>query len=100
MAREYKPQIVTANDLLEGDVVYFTASGRWSREHGEAVVTYSKDAAEILLARAGRDQHRIVGAYLAEVVIGDDHRPHPVHFREAFRTRGPSNYFLGKQAGA
>jgi len=25
-------------------------------------------------------------------------RPEPVHFREVFRTRGPSNYFHGKQA--
>jgi hypothetical protein len=24
--------------------------------------------------------------------------PEPVHFREAFRTRGPSNYRHGKQA--
>ena len=24
--------------------------------------------------------------------------PEPTHFREVFRTRGPSNYFLGKQA--
>ena len=38
--------------------------------------------------------------YLAETVLGADNRPQPVHFREVFRTRGPSNYFHGKQAGA
>jgi len=26
-----------------------------------------------------------------------DHGPEPIHFREAFRTRGPSNYAHGKQ---
>ena len=98
MAREYKPQIVTANDLFEGDAVYFTAAGGWSREHGEAIVAWSKDAADKLLQQATGQQDRIVGPYLAEVVMDDDHRPAPVHFREAFRTRGPSNYLHGKQA--
>ena len=39
----------------------------------------------------------MVGAYLADAQPGPD-GPEPVHFREAFRTRGPSNYFHGKQA--
>ena len=97
MAREYKPQIVTANDLFEGDAVYYTAAGGWSREHGEAIVAWSKDAADKLLQAANEQQARIVGPYLAEVTMGDDNRPSPVHFREAFRTRGPSNYLHGKQ---
>ncbi|MAZ16984.1 MAG: sulfite reductase [Ahrensia sp.] len=100
MAREYRPRIVTANDLIEGDAVYFTASHGWSREHGEAVVAFSADAADGLLEAAAKQQDRIVGVYLAEVEMGPDHRPQPVHFREAFRTRGPSNYFHGKQAQA
>jgi hypothetical protein len=100
MAREYKPQIVTANDLFEGDAVYFTASNEWSRQHREAVVAYSKDAAEQILARANAQQARVVGPYLADVTMDENHRPQPVHFREAFRTRGPSNYFHGKQAEA
>ncbi|GAB4363985.1 MAG: DUF2849 domain-containing protein [Oricola sp.] len=100
MAREYRPRIVTANDLLEGDVIYLTASGEWSRDHGEAVIAWSQDAAGKLLAKAEAQQHRVVGPYLAEIVMGEDNRPEPVHFREAFRTRGPSNYFHGKQAEA
>jgi hypothetical protein len=39
----------------------------------------------------------VVGAYLADATAGPD-GPEPVHFREAFRTRGPSNYPHGKQA--
>ena len=31
-------------------------------------------------------------------VGGPDGRPEPTHFREAFRRRGPSNYFHGIQA--
>ncbi|NNK78640.1 MAG: DUF2849 domain-containing protein, partial [Litoreibacter sp.] len=40
----------------------------------------------------------IVGAYLADVTKGPS-GPEPLHFREEFRTRGPSNYpSHGKQA--
>jgi hypothetical protein len=100
MARDYKPQIVTANDLFEGDAVYYTASGDWSREHRDAVVAYSRDAADKILAAAKTHQEKVVGPYLADVTMDEQHRPLPVHFREAFRTRGPSNYFHGKQATA
>ncbi|MCI5075619.1 DUF2849 domain-containing protein [Oricola sp.] len=100
MAREYKPRVVTANDLFEGDTVYFTASQSWSRDHAEAIVAWSQDAAETLLAAAETQQDKVVGPYLAETVMDEHNRPQPVHFREVFRTRGPSNYFHGKQAGA
>jgi len=41
----------------------------------------------------------VVGAYLADF-IDEDAGPKPAHFREAFRTKGPGNYFHGKQAEA
>ena len=50
-------------------------------------------------ASAGSAQARaseIVGVYLADAKQGAE-GPEPVHFREAFRTRGPSNYPHGKQ---
>ena len=42
---------------------------------------------------------RLVGAYLAEARMGAS-GPEPIHFREVFRTRGPSNYAHGKQEAA
>ncbi len=100
MARAFIPQIVTANDLLEGDVIYLTAQESWSREHGDAVVALSADEADTLLKAGSAQSHRAVGAYLADVKINEAGQPEPVHFREAFRTRGPSNYAHGKQAEA
>lgn len=100
MPKHKHPQIVTANDLHEGDVIYMTQSGTWSRDHGEAAVAHDAEHGERLLAAANAQPGEIVGAYLADVSIGEDGRPRPVHFREAFRTRGPSNYFHGKQAEA
>ena len=93
-------QVVTANDLIEGDAVWFTAEGTWSRVHADAAVAASKDEADALLAKASRDQHLIAGAYLADASLDGNGQPGPVHFREAFRTRGPSNRFHGKQAEA
>jgi hypothetical protein len=40
-----------------------------------------------------------VGAYLADFT-DEDAGPKPAHFREVFRTKGPGNYFHGKQAEA
>ena len=91
-ARKFQPQMATGNDLLEGDVVYFTAAGEWSRTIGDATLAMSPEAAEELLARASAFPNRVVGVYLVEVKLDDKGRAAPAHFREEFRTRGPSNY--------
>ena len=98
MAKEFIPQIVTANDLLEGDVIYLTKEHDWSREHGDAHVAVTHEEAVELLVLGSKQADKIVGAYLANVQIDENGKPAPIHFREAFRTRGPSNYFHGKQA--
>lgn len=99
MARIFHPKIVTANALLEGDVIYLKSDMSWSRHHGEAHLLHSQAEAEAMLEQAERHGDRIVGAYLADARIGDNGQVVPVHFREAFRTRGPSNYpEHGKQA--
>jgi hypothetical protein len=92
MARKFQPQMATGNDLLEGDVVYFTSVGTWSRAIGEAALAVNQEAADDLLQRALVDKQRVVGIYLVEAAIDDLGRAAPAHFREEFRTRGPSNY--------
>ncbi|MDA8870126.1 DUF2849 domain-containing protein [Rhizobiaceae bacterium] len=97
MRRPYPPKVVTGNDLMEGDAVWFTADHTWSRDHGDAATAGTAEAADALLAAAKQQADRIVGAYVADAKIGPDGRPAPVHFREVFRTKGPSNYAHGKQ---
>jgi hypothetical protein len=92
MARRFQPQMATGNDLLEGDVVYFTSDGDWSREIGDAALAHSAEAAENLLKGASAFPNQVVGVYLVEAALDDDGRAAPAHFRETFRTRGPSNY--------
>ena len=96
MPRPFTPKIVTANALLEGDVVYLTEDDRWSRHHAEAELIDDEAHAAIRLLDAQRQGNIVVGAYLAEARSGPD-GPEPAHFRETFRSRGPSNYRHGKQ---
>lgn len=92
MARKFQPQMATGNDLLEGDVVYFNSMGDWSREIGEAALAMNQEAADEMLKRASSFPNQVVSVYLVEAAIDDQGRAAPAHFREEFRTRGPSNY--------
>lgn len=96
MSKPFTPKVVTANALVEGDVIYLTAEGRWSRHLREAEVIEDEAHAQLRLLEAERQPDTAVGAYLADVRPGPD-GPEPAHFREAFRARGPSNYPHGKQ---
>ena len=96
MSRSFTPKVVTANALLKGDVVYLTADDRWTRRHEEAELIEDEAHAQLRLLDASARGGEVVGAYLAEAVPGPD-GPQPVHFRETFRSRGPSNYAHGKQ---
>ncbi len=99
MAKAFKPQIISANDLYVGDVVYMNSGGGWTRKLAEAAIAHDVGEAEKLLQRAAPQQAKVVGPYLADVALDDDGRPFPTHFREKFRTRGPSiRPDLGKQA--
>ena len=97
MTRAFTPKVVTANDLLLGDAVYLTADDRWTRHHHEAELIEDEAHATIRELFAVRQKNIVVGVYLADARMGAN-GPEPVHFREAFRTRGPSNYHHGKQA--
>jgi hypothetical protein len=97
MSRRFTPKVVTANDLAEGDVVYLTTDDRWSRFHHEAELIEDETHAQMRLLHASAQKLVVVGVYLADAKAGPN-GPEPTHFREEFRTRGPSNYHHGKQA--
>lgn len=97
MSRAFTPKVVTANALAEGDVVYLTADDRWTRDHAEAELIEDEAHAQMRLLHAAAQKLLVVGPYLADAKPGAK-GPEPTHFREEFRTRGPSNYNHGKQA--
>jgi len=97
MPREFTPKVVTANHLIEGDVVYLTESDEWTRHLSEAEVITDEAHAQLRQLQAEAETETVVGVYLADVTPGAT-GPEPTHFREDFRRTGPSNYPHGKQA--
>ncbi len=94
------PAILIANTFLEGEVV-FRAAGGWTPDPAQALVASDEAGAEALEreAAAGFARNEVVDAYLVDVAIGTDGVPVPRHFRERFKTLGPSvRPDLGKQA--
>lgn len=97
MPKPFTPKVVTANDLVEGDVIYLTAEDGWTRDMREAELITDEAHAQIRLLHAESQPLQVVGAYLADAKQSAE-GPVPTHFREDFRRTGPSNYFHGKQA--
>jgi hypothetical protein len=95
MPKPFTPKVVTANALLEGDVIYQTATG-WTRDLAQAEVLTDEADADLRLIDASSQQASVVGVYLADVAL-EEGTPQPTHFREDFRATGPSNYAHGKQ---
>ncbi len=95
MPKPFTPKVITANALLEGDVIYQTLTG-WSRSLQDAEVLTDEAHADLRMIEAEAQADAVVGVYLADVIMDGD-VPTPTHFREDFRATGPSNYAHGKQ---
>ncbi len=96
-SRAFTPKIITANALIEGDVVYLTADDRWTRQLCKADLITDEADAQLRHLQAECQSDLVVGVYLADAIPGPN-GPQPTHFREEFRRTGPSNYNHGKQA--
>ena len=97
MKNRFTPKVVSANHLIEGDAVWLTADDRWTRDMGEAELIEDEAVAQLRLLFAKGQPGVVVGAELVDAAKGPD-GPVPTHFREAFRTNGPTNYIHGKRA--
>ncbi len=84
-------QILTANRLTDGAVVYLTAAGTWTTEIRQSVVAREEKAASALLARGQKDAESavVVAPYLI-AAIEDADRPRAASLREQIRAAGPS----------
>lgn len=97
MSRKPPAQVITANALLSGHVVWLSAQDEWSPAMRTARVFHDPAEAEAALARAQARTAEVVGCYLAEV-RPTPAGPEPLHFREAFRRDGPSPHARGRNA--
>ena len=93
-------QVLTANHLKGGQVVFLGEGGSWSNWIDEAVVARTKERAAELESKGNEQQklNVVVGPYLVDVAE-ENGKLHCVHIREHLRTLGPSvRTDLGKQA--
>jgi hypothetical protein len=94
------PQILTANRLNDGTVLYWTGTA-WAEPMAEARL-YEEAAAKAALAAAEQSvaAREVINPYLFEVRIADGIAV-PLKERERVRAAGPTiRRDLGKQAGA
>lgn len=99
MPKSTTAKIVSANDLLDGDVIFLARDGGWTRAIEDAQVAHATDDADRLLAAAAADFAHAVAPYLVDVTIDAAGRPRPIHYRERIRLAGPTNRpDLGRQA--
>jgi hypothetical protein len=86
------PVVLSANDLLDGDVVFLAAGGGWTRDPAEARVAHEREEADAMEAEAARETgaNRIVDAYLVPVRVEPNGMAVALHFREAIRQKGPT----------
>jgi hypothetical protein len=85
-------QVITANRLGDGRVVYLTAGGGWSVALGEALRLGADGEGEAALKRgqAAAARHEVVDPYAVSVVDSPD-GPAPASLRERIRAFGPTS---------
>ncbi len=84
-------QVVTANRLIDGRVVYLGLRGDWSERLAEARTADTQAEAEALLAAAEQAvrERQVVAPYLIDVTAAGG-VVRPQRYREAIRETGPS----------
>ncbi len=95
-------QVISANRLTDGLVVYQTGDGGWSERIADATVFDAETAGEAALATAGEAVARqiIVDPYAIDIDESGGGR-RPTRYREFIRAKGPTvRRDLGKQAEA
>ena len=85
------PQIITANRLIDGEVVFRAADGTWVRDVNGSGVLGTKDEVAAAEAAAAADFAAAVVVDVATIdVTVADGRVVPVRLRERIRAYGPT----------
>ena len=98
--KNWQPQVLTANLLVGGDVVYWCEDETWVQELKDAYVfdTDVKIESALASAEAAVEARKILDPYLFSVSV-DDGTIHASSVREQIRAAGPTvRLDLGKQA--
>ena len=94
------PQVITANRLVDGDVVYLTGDEQWSELLSRACLAEDKRESDRLMEIAERavSAQLVVAPYVIDV-IAEEGTIRARRYREHIRASGPTiRTDLGKQA--
>ena len=97
-----KKQVMTANRLRDGEVVYLTKEDSWAEDIGLAAIAVTDLEVAHLNSIADKavEDRFVVAPYLFDVLV-DEGGIQPVSTRERIRAAGPTvRVDLGKQARA
>lgn len=78
-------KILTGNDLVTGDVIWWTGTG-WSRHVSEAADVADKGE---ILAKSEEAARRVNGPYVIDASEGPN-GPVPAHIKDRIRATGPT----------
>ncbi len=83
-------QILIANSLAHGFVVFLTAENGWSGDIRQAAVAADDATAAVFLhtAQAAEAEDQVINPYLIEVTVNGA-GPRPIEYREYIRAFGP-----------
>ena len=85
------PQIIIANRLLDGRVVFLTKDGGWSNVAEDAVVAKEEEGVSKLvkLAQEAETRNEVISATAIEAELSGG-GTYPAHIKFAMQARGPS----------
>ncbi|WP_068087857.1 DUF2849 domain-containing protein [Polycladidibacter stylochi] len=95
-------KLITANRLLNGEVVWLGAEGQWVSSFTKATPLETAEQLEAAekRAQADSDNQLVLGAYSIEVCM-EAGEFKPVQLKEVIRAQGPTTRLdLGKQASS
>ncbi len=95
MHAAFVPQVLTANSLRSGHVVFLDRNGGWAPRLCDAAVARDEAAVQALMDLLQRAAAQAVEPYLLAVLEQADGSWQPVGMRERRRVQGPS---VGPQA--
>lgn len=98
MPKPFQPQVVTAQDLVEGDSLFLGPEG-WTARIAEARVAATPEEAEALEAEArkGETANHVLGVYMVPVRLAGG-SPWPVARREQIRAQRAPTIPVGPDA--
>jgi len=100
MAKRPDIEVLTANNLVDGEVVFLTSENTWTKDIDQARKASSSEEADVLMSVGEKAEKacEVVGLYLVGVYELDGNLKAD-HIRERIRTLGPTvRQDLGKQS--